>query len=255
MLVDHMLCTIDGARATELAQLGSDISRAYANGALGEDDHQRLWEAIDARRAQDRLATADRRRSAPRRPARPRRPYQRSPDRQASIERRRRLADLALPQHLSAKFTTAEKSALLVAGSEAVTHGCCTLCLDAIAARAGTCKTVVQEAFRKARKFVLLDVQERRRKGQRSLTNIVRIISKQWRRWLTKGSGFRKTESTDTSTNTQAKTTRPEGFGAQWQSYYRHYDPDDRSRRRYQRKQESGLAMKVGAAEVAGTSK
>jgi len=200
MLVDHMLCTIDGARATELAQLGSDISRAYANGALGEDDHQRLWEAIDARRAQDRLATADRRRSAPRRPARPRRPYQRSPDRQASIERRRRLADLALPQHLSAKFTTAKKSALLVAGSEAVTHGCCTLCLDAIAARAGTCKTVVQEAFRKARKFVLLDVQERRRKGQRSLTNIVRVISKQWRRWLTKGKGggFRKTESTDT---------------------------------------------------------
>jgi len=49
-----MLCTIDGARTTELAQLGSDISRAYANGALGEDDHQRLWEAIEERRAEAR---------------------------------------------------------------------------------------------------------------------------------------------------------------------------------------------------------
>ena len=54
MLVDHMLYAIDGARATELAQLGSDISRAYANGALSEDDYQRLWEAIGERRTETR---------------------------------------------------------------------------------------------------------------------------------------------------------------------------------------------------------
>jgi hypothetical protein len=30
-------------------------------------------------------------------------------------------------------------------------------------------------------------VQERRRKGQRSLTNIIRIISKEWSDWLCKG--------------------------------------------------------------------
>jgi hypothetical protein len=249
MLVDHMLCTIDGARTTELAQLGSDISRAYANGALAEDDYQRLWEAIQTRRTETRPKPRAAPFSAPRATAR--RP-QRSPDRQASIERRRRLADLALPQQFSDKFTTAEKSALLVAGDEAAKHGCCTLCLDAIAARAGTCKTVVQEAFRKARKLVLLDVQERRRKGQRSLTNIVRIISKVWRRWLTKGGGFRKTESTDTSTNKQAPTGSPEGLGARWRDHYRHYDPGDRSGPWYRRKQESGSA---GVAGVAGTPK
>jgi hypothetical protein len=54
MLVDHMLCAIDGARTVELAQLGSDISRAYANGEISEDDHQRLWEAIEERRAEAR---------------------------------------------------------------------------------------------------------------------------------------------------------------------------------------------------------
>jgi hypothetical protein len=230
MFVDHMLCAIDGAQTTELAQLGSDISRAYANGHISEDDHLRLWEVIEARRQQARAAAAAGQKRARLGPAHPRRPPQRSPDRQASIERRRRLADLAVPQQFSDKFTTSEKAALLVAGDEAVTRGCCTLCLDAIAARAGTCKTIVQEAFRKARQFCLLDVQERRRKGQRSLTNIVRIISKQWRRWLTKGSGFRKTKSTDTSTSKQEPAgAGPEGLGALWRRYYRYYDPGERN--------------------------
>jgi len=95
MLVDHMLCTIDGAQTTELDFLGSDVSRAYANGVISEDDHQRLWEAIEERRealqprqTKTRSRTPGTPQNAPRGPAR--RP-QRSPDRQASIERRRRL--------------------------------------------------------------------------------------------------------------------------------------------------------------------
>jgi len=70
MLVDHMLCTIDGARTTELAQLGSDVSRAYANGAITEDDYQRLWEAIQERRAETRPNPRAAASGAPRAPAR-----------------------------------------------------------------------------------------------------------------------------------------------------------------------------------------
>jgi len=33
----------------------------------------------------------------------------------------------------------------------------------------------------------LVTVQERRRKGQRSLTNIIRIVSREWSDWLHKG--------------------------------------------------------------------
>src|SRR6516162_5313819 len=103
MLVDHMLCTIDGARMTELAQLGSDISRAYANGALSEDDYQRLWEAVQERRIETRPKPRTTPSSAPWASAR--RP-QRTPDRQASIERRRRLvASGPLPPPLAARFT------------------------------------------------------------------------------------------------------------------------------------------------------
>jgi hypothetical protein len=38
-----------------------------------------------------------------------------------------------------------------------------------------------------ARRLGLITVEERRRPGQRSLTNIVRIISKEWLTWLRKG--------------------------------------------------------------------
>jgi hypothetical protein len=33
----------------------------------------------------------------------------------------------------------------------------------------------------------IISVQERRRKGQRSLTNIIRIVSREWSDWLRKG--------------------------------------------------------------------
>jgi hypothetical protein len=221
MLVDHMLCTIDGAQSIELARVGSDISRAYGNGALSEDDYQRLWEAIEARRALDRLAAAGRRKGSPRRPARPRQP--RSPERQASIARRRRLSVVAMPPHLAAHFTTSELSALLIIGSEAVAHGCCTLYVETTAARAGCKRTTVQNAIRQARRLGLIEVRERRRRGQKSLTNVIRIISKEWRLWLTRGGGFKKTNTTVTSTNKPEQTTGPEGFGARWQAHHRHY--------------------------------
>jgi len=78
MFVDHMLCAIDGARTIELAQLGSDICRAYGNGALCEDDYQRLWEAIEERRTEarpkPRAAPSDAPRTSTQRSRQPRRP-------------------------------------------------------------------------------------------------------------------------------------------------------------------------------------
>jgi hypothetical protein len=44
-------------------------------------------------------------------------------------------------------------------------HGICGLCIDAIAAIAGTCRTVVKGAVAKARALRLLDREERRRRG------------------------------------------------------------------------------------------
>jgi hypothetical protein len=70
-----------------------------------------------------------------------------------------------------------------IIGDECRAHGCCTLHIDAIAARAGVHRTTVQNALREAQgrepgRTAIITVQERRRRGQRSLTNIIRIVSR-----------------------------------------------------------------------------
>jgi hypothetical protein len=78
-----------------------------------------------------------------------------------------------------------------IVGDECRVHGCCTLHIDAIAARAGVHRTTVQNALREAQaregRPGIITVQERRRRGQRSLTNIIRIVSRDWLNWLHKG--------------------------------------------------------------------
>jgi predicted DNA-binding protein (UPF0251 family) len=149
----------------------------------------------------------------------------RRPDRQASIERRRRLAASGpMPPHLACKFTVGELAALRIIGDECGIHGCCTLHIDAIAARAGVSRATVQRAVRMARRLGLIDMRERRRRGQASLTNVVRIVSAEWRLWLSKGGGCQKRNTTDTVQETH-------GFGAAWRRHYRHYDPAQKDNR------------------------
>ena len=235
MLVDHMLCTIDGAQTTELGRMGSDISRAYANGALSEDEHQRLWEAIDARRLVSRMGTPHGRKTAPAGSLRPRRP--RSPDRQASIERRRRIASAgAAPPSIACNFTMGEMAALAVIAWECRDHGCCSLHLDRIAAVAGVSRSTAKRALRVAARLGLVLVRERRRRGQRSLTNVITVVSAEWRLWLSKGGGVQKRTTTTTSTSKQASEGRePAGFGARWQRQWKPYDPGSGGERRWRR--------------------
>jgi hypothetical protein len=80
-----------------------------------------------------------------------------------------------------------------IVGDECRAHGQCTLHIDAIAARAGVHRTTVQNALREAQgrgevpESPIISVQERRLRGHRSLTNIIRIVSREWLNWLHKG--------------------------------------------------------------------
>ena len=148
-------------------------------------------ETLQEQRPETRPKPRVARSSAPRGPARRR---QRSPDKQASIERRRRLvASGPLPPPLAGRFTWGEIAVMRIVGDECRAHGCCFLHIDAIAARAGVHRTTVQNALREAQGrgevpgSPLITVQERRRKGQRSLTNIIRIVAREWSDWLRKG--------------------------------------------------------------------
>jgi hypothetical protein len=132
-----------------------------------------------------------------------------------------------MPPALAAGFTQAEMAAFRIVSDEVRHHGVCALHIDAIAARAGTCRTTVKNALREARRLNLVTVQERRRAGQRSLTNIIHIISREWRDWLAKGGGVRKSTTTDISSEPQTKNR---GLGGSWERHYRHYN---HKRKRY----------------------
>jgi hypothetical protein len=163
MFTDQLTRAIAAARTPQLDHLSRELWKAYAAGALSDDDAQAAAEAIRERK----LA------SAPKAPTPPKARRQRSPDRQASIARRR---------HLAASGPML--AALRIVSDEVRHHGVCALHVDAIAARAGTCRTTVKNALREARRLNLVTVQERRRRGQKSLTNIVRIVSPEWMAWI-----------------------------------------------------------------------
>jgi hypothetical protein len=170
----------------------------HTHGRLTEDEVAALDEAARMRREalQPRRAETPPRLSTPLKgaPRWPVRRRQRSPDRQASIERRRRLvATGPLPPPMAARFTWGEQAVMRIVGDECRDHGECRLHIDAIAARAGVERTTVQNALREAQGkgdqpgAPIVRVTERRRPGRPSLTNVIHIISREWRDWLHRG--------------------------------------------------------------------
>lgn len=112
-------------------------------------------------------------------------PHRRSPDRQRSLERRRRLAASGpMPPTLACKFTTGQLSVLRIVGDEVRRKGRCTMYLAEIAARAGVCRRLAQGALRAAERLGLVHIEERRVSAFRNLTNIVMVISAEWLTWL-----------------------------------------------------------------------
>src|SRR5436190_16877159 len=186
---DQMAAAIDGARTlTRLDHLSRSIWQGLAAGAVGDDDAQSLAERLHARRSVLRgeikpVSVPVGRPSlfAPRR-------LQRAPQRPVAIARRRHLAASGpMPPALACKFTVSELAVLRIIGDEVRQHGHCDRCVDEIAARAGVCRRMVQNAIREAARLGLLTIEERRREGRRNLPNVVRIVSKEWASWLARG--------------------------------------------------------------------
>ena len=197
MLAEQFAAAAAAARNTaavdEIARL---TWRAHAEGQLADVEAEAVSEALQARRAA--FAT---RRISPSRPAlglpgASRSP--RSPDRRASIERRRRQAmSGVVPAKIAASFTMAELAVLTVVARQCQRTGTCSLHIDAIAALAGCSRTTVKRALRQARLLGLLLVKERRIPARKSLTNIIMIISNEWTAWLRLGIGGQMRPTTD----------------------------------------------------------
>jgi hypothetical protein len=113
---------------------------------------------------------------------------QRSPDRKASRDRRRTLGgSSALPDNLRHYYTEGQRAVLCVVALEVKRHGVCDWPIDKIAAVAGVGRTTVQTTMHEARRLGHITITERPRRGCKSLTNIVRISSQEWRTWSTRG--------------------------------------------------------------------
>ena len=113
---------------------------------------------------------------------------QRSPDREASRGRRRMLGgSSALPDDLRRHYTEGQRSVLCVIAFKIKRHGFCDDPIDALAAQAGVGRTTVQTTLHEARRLGHISVTERPRRGEKNLTNIVRICSREWLAWLSRG--------------------------------------------------------------------
>jgi hypothetical protein len=165
--------------------------RGLAEGLIDDSAAERLSTATEARRLV--LKGQGRQNAAKPALARPR-PC-RSPDRARSIARRRQIAASgAVPGIIAASFTTGELAALTVIARECQRNGSCSWYMDRIAAVAGVSRTTARNALRQAQALGLITVRERRRRGWRSDSNIIRIASRDWLAWLKLGGGCKKTE-------------------------------------------------------------
>jgi hypothetical protein len=109
----------------------------------------------------------------------------RSPDRAKSRDRRRRLGgSSALPDTLRHHFTEGQRAVLCIIMMEIKRRRICDWPIDKIAAQTGVCRTMVQTTLHEARRVGLVKITERPMRGQKSLTNLVQIISNEWLAWI-----------------------------------------------------------------------
>jgi hypothetical protein len=169
-----------------LDHLSRDVWRAHGAGQLSDDQAQDLAEQIQRRRPAALKAVGGPL-VAPARYRIQRSPEQRSPDRQASIEKRYRLAMSGhIPGRLN-RYTISELAVLKILSDEWLAHGVCDISLNELGARAGVCRSVAQRTVQLAEDDGLVRVQNRPRSGRKHLPNLVWIIRAEWIDWLLKG--------------------------------------------------------------------
>ena len=172
MFADEIRRAVEAAPRVKLPDVAALLWRAFGAGQVTEAEAEALSNLIEARKV------------APVAVGAPRKPAGSRPRTDASMERRRRWAASGrLPPQLAARFTLAEAAVLAVVASETVRRGDCRLCIDHIAALAGVARSTVKNAIRQARTLSLVTVEERAQTAWRNLSNVVRIVSKEWQAW------------------------------------------------------------------------
>src|SRR5262245_12114893 len=112
-------------------------------------------------------------------------PYQKTPDRVASLLRRKNLAIRdSMPKRMLIKLTECQRAYAQIVRERHEQCGQFDLCHDEAAARMGCCAKSVQLAQNRLRDLHWIDVEIRERPGQKNDTNIIRIVSPEWLNWI-----------------------------------------------------------------------
>src|SRR5829696_879458 len=206
MFVEQLRRAVEASPRAELPAVSALLWKAYGAGQVTEAEASALSEAIELKRALP----------APQKPAQRRlgsRP--RSP---ASLERRRRwAASGALPPALASRFTLAEQAVLAAIAAENRKRGDCRLTNKEIADVAGVSITTVKNALRAARMLNLISIEERRLTALRNASNVVRIVSPEWRGWLRLGGGGKSVPPSHTQLKKPALAQRNRAWAAEGQ--------------------------------------
>lgn len=172
MVADEFRRAIEAAPRMDLDKIAALMWRACADDRITEAEVTDLSNLIDLRRIVPQAAKTLRQ------------PRGSRPHTPESMTRRRRLAASGrLPPALASHFTLAEMAVMAVLAIEVVRKGECRLCIERIAACAGVCRTTVKNAMRHAKELKLITVEERRQTFWRNLTNVVRVVSPEWKAW------------------------------------------------------------------------
>lgn len=173
MFADEIRRAAEAAPRVKLPEVTALLWRAFGAGQITEAEAEELSALIENRRAVPTLPEATRRCVGSR------------PRTDASMERRRRWAASGrLPPAIATRFTLAETAVLAVVTVETGKRGDCRMTLEHIAAVAGVSRSTVKAALRQARTLGFLTIEERRQSAWRSLSNVVRIVSREWLAWM-----------------------------------------------------------------------
>jgi hypothetical protein len=180
----------DNARGKVDAAI-SDAARAFGAGLIRESEYAEIDAALRSQQTRlHREPAIPRQLSATRISKFAPRRYQRSPGREASRHRRRVLArDGHMPPDVRVHYTEGQCAVLTVIAGEVKRRGVCDWPIDKIAAVAGVRRTTAQNAMREAAQLHHIAVQRRPVKGRKNLTNVISIISQEWRTWIERGPG------------------------------------------------------------------
>jgi hypothetical protein len=111
-----------------------------------------------------------------------------SPERKERRDQRRTLgADGTMPDHVRRRYTEGERAVQRIIAGEVLRKGYCDLYIDEIGRRAGVARTTVQNAIRQGIACGHITRTPQRISATKNAPNIIRIVSREWLTWLTRG--------------------------------------------------------------------